>query len=218
MNADVFDLANISKDLSAGTNVFAYCHNNPINNRDPSGHAVINVVCAIIGAIVGWSFGAWIAKRLGYTKGKKYYAIRAGVTLGGAAIGWFAGSLMTRLVSSYLRANLSVVFRMISKVGPKRAFNYLKWLGINPIAFTTNGSKFISLLKQFNSKAVIFNTSWALTMYNKARQLGYRVVLDKPHGGYSYHAHIVKGSGGRISGLHIQLTKAAYDYLRRLIG
>ena len=48
-------------------NPFAYCENDPVNAIDPTGKAMINAVCAAIGAIAGWYFGAWIANRLGYT-------------------------------------------------------------------------------------------------------------------------------------------------------
>jgi hypothetical protein len=80
LNADeVFD----------GTNLFAYCGNNPVNMADESGHfgTPIQWACAAIGAIGGWFFGDYVARRLGYAKGWKYWAIRAGVTIGGAVIG-----------------------------------------------------------------------------------------------------------------------------------
>ena len=41
INADIPEIARISKDTSNGINIFAYCNNDPINHRDPSGLWVI---------------------------------------------------------------------------------------------------------------------------------------------------------------------------------
>ena len=73
-----------------------------MNNVDPTGKAMINAVCAAIGAIAGWYFGAWIANRLGYYSGWKYWAIRSGVIVGGAVIGWFAGTVMAYLIRCFI--------------------------------------------------------------------------------------------------------------------
>lgn len=85
----------------ADWHLYVYCANDPINYVDPSGHAGINIAFATIGGIVGWKLGDYVAKKLGYRKGSKYWAIRTGVTVGGAVIGWFSAKLMTKLLSNY---------------------------------------------------------------------------------------------------------------------
>ena len=37
INSDIPEIAQVSKSISAGTNLFAYCNNEPINNSDPNG-------------------------------------------------------------------------------------------------------------------------------------------------------------------------------------
>ena len=54
INADIPEIANISKDIPVGTNSFAYCCNNPINNSDPSGNVAFSLVLKIaLGALIG---------------------------------------------------------------------------------------------------------------------------------------------------------------------
>ena len=63
-----------------GHNLFAYCGNNPVNNKDPDGHFYFG---ALIGGIVGGLTGALIAK----TKGKSVISGLVTGAISGAAIG-----------------------------------------------------------------------------------------------------------------------------------
>ena len=54
INADIPEIAQVSKSISAGTNLFAYCNNEPINNSDPDGKIAVS---AAFGAIMGAMFG-----------------------------------------------------------------------------------------------------------------------------------------------------------------
>ena len=86
INADDVSILGISETVS-GYNLFAYCGNNPVIMIDVTGTAAINVIFAVVGAIVGWLLGDFVAKKLGYYSGWKYWSIRTGVVVGGAVIG-----------------------------------------------------------------------------------------------------------------------------------
>lgn len=197
-------------------NLFAYCENNPVNMIDLDGHAAINVVFAIVGGIVGWKLGDYVAKKLGYNSGTKYWAIRAGVAVGGAVIGWFSASILTKILAGYLKSNSAVIFKLVSKLGPSKFHSIMKFLGINPFSLAANGSKFIALARLYNSSKITLAYNWAVSLYKKAISLGYKISLDKPHGGYGWHIHL-NGDNGKLSNIHIQITKAAWDYLSKLI-
>ena len=83
--------------------MFAYCRNNPVNLSDPDGKFAIQAVCAAIGAVAGWYFGDYVARKLGY---------KSGVVVGGAVIGWFAGSAIANIAKSFLWANPTIMARM----------------------------------------------------------------------------------------------------------
>ena len=54
INADIPEIAQMLKGVPAGTNLFVYCNNNPVNNSDPSGTVISYAIRqAIFGAILG---------------------------------------------------------------------------------------------------------------------------------------------------------------------
>lgn len=78
-------------------NLYAYCANNPVNYEDPSGHiAISRIIGGVIGGGIGFLAGRKIAKKT-KAKGWKKYAIIAGCTIGGAAIGALAGPRVAKV-------------------------------------------------------------------------------------------------------------------------
>ena len=126
INSDIPEIAQISKDVFSGTNIFAYCNNDPVNNSDPDGHIAANIIGAIIGGVLGAVGGyyltRWLADRLSLSGWKRKVFI-AGltslITASAAAIGYFVGPYVAK-AWSYLGARLSGLvrssFKGISKI------------------------------------------------------------------------------------------------------
>ena len=53
INADIPEIAQISKGIPAGTNSFSYCNNNPLNDSDPTGTIPYKLLQGIFGGILG---------------------------------------------------------------------------------------------------------------------------------------------------------------------
>ena len=215
LNADDTDYLGASGTLLSW-NLFGYCENNFVNKIDETGLAAINVIFAAVGAIVGWLLGDFVAKELGYRSGWKYWAIRVGVVAGSAVIGWFAGNLMAKIIATYLKSHISVVFKLTNKLGATAFYSAMKFLGIDPFSLSMDRSIFIGIVRLFNTKAITISYDWAINLYKMAKNLGFKISLDVPHNGYTWHIHI-SGANGKLRNLHVQIVKAAWDYLSKLL-
>lgn len=176
-----------------GFNLYSYCDSNPVVYQDKTSEALINVV---------------------KKKNWKYWALRSAIAVGGATIGWFAGSLLAKSVASYLKMHPDVVFKMTAKIGSSSFYSIMKFLGINPFTLSMDSGKFIGVARALNSQKITLSYEWAVNLYKKATQFGYKIALDEPHGGYSWHIHLLK-NGKRINGIHIQVVKSVWDYLKK---
>lgn len=79
-----------------------------------------------------------------------------------------------------------------------------------------NQSKFIAVARLANNRSIVLCYDWAVSLYKKAKSLGLKISLDRPHGGYGWHMHI-SGANGKLRNLHVQITKSAWDYLSKII-
>jgi len=108
-------------DVDEHNNLYIYCYNNPINYIDEDGKfgTPIQWVCAAIGGVAGWYFGDYVARKFGFVpKGKgwqnatKYWLIRSGVVVGGAAVGWFTGLAVMKVAAAFLLSNPHTMAKM----------------------------------------------------------------------------------------------------------
>ena len=149
INSDIPEVAGISKDYTAGTNLFAYCNNNPVNNSDPSGH----IAPAIVGGVISGIF-AFLSYYLEYYLGMRKWntivliaLITANVLYGSLLWMWGFGGLLQKITKL---AGIAQKLHMINK-GIKNFLIIFKWL--------SKGMKFITnvLIKKFTRKP---NESW----------------------------------------------------------
>ena len=221
LNADEVIYAGVNYDFSSN-NLFAYCGNNSVIMVDSSGRfgTPIQWVLSILFGIIGWSIGDYLALKIVKKKNWKYWAFRSAIAVGGAAIGSFAGSLITTYVGKYLSANPGQLFRFIDKVSPRIVYRILSFLGVNPFDLVNDRSRFIGILKRFNDKSVVITSyEWIVELCQKANQLGYRIMLHPEHEeyGYTWHLHILDGTK-KLNYIHVQVTKVIYELLQRLFG
>ena len=84
--------------------------------------------------MVPWRF--YIAKKLGYYSGWKYWAIRAAVIIGGAAIGWFAAKLLTKILQGFLDTH-KAIYNKLPRLAKK--FLGLKCFVAGTLVLTPDG-------------------------------------------------------------------------------
>ena len=93
----------------------------------------------------------------------------------------------------------------------------MEFLGINPFTLAMDSSKFVAIARIFNTKVITLPYGWATKLYDLAQKFGYKISLDTPHEGYTWHIHL-SGGNGKYKNLHIQIVKAAWDWLKQRIG
>lgn len=101
INADSIDY--LEPDNITGTNLFAYCGNNPVMYSDPSGNFPILLTMIIIGALVGGGLGGYAATQNGATLGSQDFWIGVGT---GALLGGSVGAVIG-LGGAYLASGVS---------------------------------------------------------------------------------------------------------------
>ena len=123
---------------SLSCNLFVYCYNSLPNYVDPMGTSPLQVLLAAAFGVVGFVIGDYIARGCGLSpSGKgawKYWVLRSAVAVGGVALGWFAGGLITELLVKYLSRNPSIMLKLSSKMGSKflvNSFNFFMILRPN---------------------------------------------------------------------------------------
>ena len=194
-------------------NLYVYCCCSPIQYQDTSGTAMINIVFAAIGAVAGWAFGDYMASKLGLD-GWKYWAVRGAVTVGGAAIGWFAGTAISKVAATYLSENPTMLFKLGASLGSTKFVFAMKFLGINPFETISDSGKFIGIInKFFNTPKVQVGLDWAKTIIQKAQEFGYDIRLDSGHPGTKWEeiAHL------NIGKYHVAIDPKIWDLLLSLL-
>ena len=144
-------------------NLYAYCANSPVNYEDPSGHiAISRIIGGIIGGGIGFLAGRKIAKKT-KAKGWKKYAIIAGYTIGGAAIGALAGPRVAKVAKKAARLiKRKIPSRHIQKI--QRVWNVTKKVARKAVTKTRNAiskgkSRTISKRIEKIATSALFNLS-----------------------------------------------------------
>ena len=134
-------------------NLYAYCANSPVNYEDPSGHiAISRIIGGVIGGGIGFLAGRKIAKKT-KAKGWKKYAIIAGCTIGGAAIGALAGPRVAKVEKKAARLiKRKIPSRHIQKI--QRVWNVTKKVARKAVTKTRNAISKRKLGSIFKSKRI----------------------------------------------------------------
>ncbi len=206
-------------------NLFSYCNNSPINFVDSTGTSPLQVVLAAICGIIGFMLADYIARSMGlaptgkgFWNATKYYAFTAAVAIGGAALGWFAGGLIIKATVRYLIKNPNNVVKLATQCGGKLFLLIMSFLGINPFDYITDPGKLTALARALNSSWFALPESWARSFCKLADKWGRDLFFHSPHGRYTYHIHLSGQQGQKLEDLHFQVTKAVWEFLKKLFG
>ena len=129
INADIPEIAQLSKNISVGTNLFAYCCNNPINHIDNTGEWLERLICGLTGAAVLGFLGRLICSILKlFVNVSKRIEIIVGLAC--AALGAVIGAILgVRFLTKYAPRLLKAIQQIekkkfsIKAIGPNKSGN-----------------------------------------------------------------------------------------------
>ena len=206
-----------------GYNLFAYCLNNPINMVDYSGAvgSPIQWACAVLGAVVGVALGDFVARNMGLApsgKGRwnavKYWAVRAAVVAGAAAIGYLVGTGIVKLVGLYVKSNPGVSISLIKKYGIDTSVKIMNTFGINFLKYMKPGTLINFVANWFNSPTKKMSLGFTKLLVEACKALGLQFEFHTGHKGTwdVPHLHIGNHKG------HLALVEAAAEWIKSLLG
>ena len=106
VNADDASYVAVDDDIIS-SNLYTYCKNNVVNITDTNGFfgTPLQWLCAVIGGILGWVLGDFIARAIGFNpkgalwKRAGYWTVRGLVVAGGSILGYIAGTKLLNLIT-----------------------------------------------------------------------------------------------------------------------
>ena len=201
---------------SLGFNLFSYCFNSVSNYSDPMGTSPIQILLAAIFGLVGYAIGDHIARGCGLSpsgRGSwKYWILRSAVAIGGAALGWFAGSLVIKLAVDFIAKNPRILLSLAVKKGAPLIINILWVLGINPLSMMDKSLMMGFLNDFFNKTKLTLPSSWAESLVEIANKFGLHVELHSPHLGNAWcFPHL------KINNLHVRISEEVFSLIKKLL-
>ena len=198
-----------------GTNMYAYCNNDPVNYSDSTGYSITLAAGLLIGGFVvaggiGGGFGGnAIANSLGAEGFERAGWIVSGVLTGGAlggVAGWAAPSAAA-VLAPYVAAAGPAIAEATQKVFSIAKITFPAWV--------KNANTFISFLQGMKlNENHIFELSAVKQLYNYAEKFGVDMILNAGHGGKDLwtgpHMHF---GDARI---HVAITEVAFEWLKNL--
>ena len=171
---------------------------------------------------LGFAFADSIARNLGlapsgkgFWKAAAYWALTEAIAIGGAVIGWYAGSAIIKYVTEYLTDNVSYII----KVAAQRRSSFsliMRFLGLNPFDYIHDAGKLNALARELNGFKL--PQQWAYSFCHSAYSFGLKLIFDEPHGGYGYHIHLCGQRGQKLDGLHLVVGRYIWEALKAIWG
>lgn len=116
INADIPEIAQLSKGIPAGTNLFTYCNNDPVNNSDPNGTISIKSAFNTILNAIKQRISNYFKQLFSVKNGR----VKIAVSLFAIFINGIISALISRAVYKGITSLLKVTVKYASKKAPQK--------------------------------------------------------------------------------------------------
>ena len=169
INADSPAVPTISpRNVTLNKNLFSYCDNNPVIRKDDEGNCWWPVICALVGAAVG--FGTQVIGNI--STGHQWNEGWIGATAGGFAYGLVIGTSGNVIAASYAGAATESLFNAATEYSPTIAHingldttRELNWANVreslaNSLIETAETGTILAITGKIAGKIVPTNNGW----------------------------------------------------------
>lgn len=116
INSDVAEISKISKEITAGTNLFAYCNNDSVNNSDPNGTISISSAFNTILNVIKQHISNYFKQLFSVKNGR----VKIAVSLFAAFINGIISALISRVVYKGITSLLKATVKYASNKAPQK--------------------------------------------------------------------------------------------------
>ena len=154
INSNIAEIAGMSKGISAGTNLFGYCNNNPVNDSDPTGNISFSQLKTAFNNAMNLLKNAIkkILKKVGIWKSGSYLYIKTSLLAGAIDTIIFAGSAVKAVA-------VKSVFKVAVKFIKSNEKNFIKFLKNTLFPYISN-----NMTSVINFCVKAFATSFGLRL------------------------------------------------------
>lgn len=154
INSDIPEIAGMSKGISAGTNLFGYCNNNPVNDSDPTGNISFSQLKTAFNNAMNLLKNAIkkILKKVGIWKSGSYLYIKTSLLAGAIDTIILAGSAVKAVA-------VKSVFKVAVKFIKSNERNFIKFLKNTLFPYISN-----NMTSVINFCVKAFATSFGLRL------------------------------------------------------
>ena len=138
INADIAEISKMSKDVTAGTNLFAYCNNQPINDSDQNGAiSFVQIQSALSKAMSAVKAGIRkVLRKVGVWRSGNYLFIRTQLLAGAIDSIIMVGSAIKTVA-------IKSVFKVAIKFLKSNEKNFIKFLKKKLFPFIADNTNYV---------------------------------------------------------------------------
>lgn len=186
INADIPEIAGLSKDISVGTNLFAYCNNNLVNDSDPTGSIALSwALKTALGGLIGIAcyLLSWLFFKR-FTKEK----FSVGELLKNFAIGLFSGFISYFNINKITSFCIDFAINFVSLIS--RGCNLLEVFVVALIVSIVSSllsfgiNKLFSHFKKFgvsSKKIAKYDNQLSSAWKKSIKKNNYKIIKDMIH-------------------------------------
>lgn len=186
INADVPEIAKVSKDISNGVNIFAYCNNNPTNDSDPNGCFGFTLGVKIaIGALIGAAcyILSWLFFKK-FTKDKfSVWELLKNIAYG-AVSGLLSGFKLSKIASFALDFSMNLVQSIGKGVSLLEVLITALVVSLVSSLLSFGTSKLFGHFKKFgvsSKKIAKYDNRMSSAWKKSIKKNNYKIVKDQIH-------------------------------------